>query len=111
LREDEHKKESDFAKKLQEKEQEIKNAKKDILTTKRNCLEKESEIKELGKELNSMKGNLCIGSAGFKYNIRYSCSHYERNPRHPLPHPDLTLSSWKRLQYIPARGLFTLITD
>ena len=65
LQEGEQKKESDFAKKLQEKEQEIQNAKKDILTTKRNCLEKESEIKELSEELNSMKGNLCIGSHTF----------------------------------------------
>ena len=64
LREDEHKKENDFAKKMQEKEQEMKNA-KNILATKRNCLEKESEIKEFGKELNSMKGNLYTGSAGF----------------------------------------------
>ena len=65
LREDEHKKENDFAKKMQEKEQEMKNAKKNILATKRNCLEKESEIKEFGKEPNSMKGNLYTGSAGF----------------------------------------------
>lgn len=74
LREGEQKKESDFAKKMQEKEQEIKNAKKDILTTRVNCLEKEFEIKELTEELNSMKGNLRIGSAGFNYDTRHAFS-------------------------------------
>lgn len=74
MREGEQKKESDFAKKMQEKEQEIKNAKKDILTTRVNCLEKEFEIKELTEELNSMKGNLRIGSAGFNYDTRYTFS-------------------------------------
>ena len=73
LREGEQKKESDFAKKMQEKEQEINNAKKDILTTKRNCLEKESEIKELSRELNSMKGKLCIRSAGFNHDFCGNC--------------------------------------
>jgi len=104
LREGEHKKESDFAQKMQEKEQEIKNAKKDILATKRNCLDKESEIKELGKELNSMKGKLCVGSPGFKYDMRYTFSRYKRKRKR---------SSWKRLRYIPTkfRDIFTLITD
>lgn len=108
LQEGEQKKESDFAKKLQEKEQEIQNAKKDILTTKRNCLEKESEIKELSKELNSMKGNLCIGSAGFNYGIKDT--HFqlpnERKPTHPSP-------GEKRLRPIPLKfqDLLTLITD
>lgn len=65
LREDERRRESDFTKKMQEKEREIKNAKDDILATKRSCLEKESEIEELGRELNLMNGKLRIGSVVF----------------------------------------------
>ena len=108
MQEGEQKKESDFAKKLQEKEQEIQNAKKDILTTKRNCLEKESEIKELSKELNSMKGNLSIGSAGFNYDTK--------DTRFQLPNerkPTQTSPGQKRLRPIPAKfqDLLTLITD
>ena len=60
LREDEQKRERDFGNKMQEKEQEIKNAKKDIVATKRNFLEKELKIEELGKELESMKSKLYI---------------------------------------------------
>ena len=50
------KKESDFAKEMQEKEQEIEKAKRDISLAKENCLKKESEVEELKNELNSMKG-------------------------------------------------------
>lgn len=50
---------------MQEKEREIKNAKDDILATKRSCLEKESKIEELGRELNLMNGKLRIGSVVF----------------------------------------------
>ncbi|KAJ7391751.1 hypothetical protein OS493_016037 [Desmophyllum pertusum] len=49
------KKESDFAKEMQEKEQEVEKAKRDISLAKENCLKKESEVEELKNELKSMK--------------------------------------------------------
>lgn len=50
------KKEIDFAKEIQEKEQEVKKAKRDLLLARENCRTKESEIEELSNELNSLKG-------------------------------------------------------
>ena len=51
------KKEIDFAKEIQEKEQEVKKAKRDLLLARENCRRtKESEIEELSNELNSLKG-------------------------------------------------------
>ena len=56
LQENEQKKESDFTKKIQEKEEETEKAMKDLFLCRENCLKKESEIEELSNELNSLKG-------------------------------------------------------
>ena len=58
LQANEQEKESDFAKKIQEKEEETEKAKKDLFVCRENCLKKESEIEELSNELNSLKGML-----------------------------------------------------
>ena len=56
LQENGQKKESDFTKKIQEKEEETEKAKKDLFLARENCLKKESVIDELSNELNSLRG-------------------------------------------------------
>ena len=64
LQENEEKKDGDYAKKMQEKEQEMMKMKRDILQSNGHILEKESEAEELRNELSVMKGNHLMQESG-----------------------------------------------
>ena len=58
LQENEEKKDVDYAKGMQEKEQEIMKLKRDILLSNEHILEKETEAEELRNLFSLIKGNL-----------------------------------------------------